>query len=416
MKEDELPNQPEVNIGTLGHVDNGKSTIVQSITGIWTGRHSEELKRGITIKIGYADAAIYKCPNCPPPQCYTTKKICPHCKSETIFQRAISFIDCPGHHSLMVTMLSGAALFDGAILVADAHFHFPQLQDKEHLLAATIMDIKKIIITQNKIDIVSMERAMENYKEIINGVKGTAAENAPIIPVSGQHGANIDALLWAIEKYIPTPQRDLSKPYRMPILRSFDINLPGEDALKLRGGVIGGSITQGTLKIEDEIEIAPGLPIKEGDPKSEYSSLFSEVVNIKVGNKNLEIAKSGGLIGIETKLDPSLTKSDGLVGNIAGKPGTLPPTRKNLILEYKLFEKVIGIKESIDVKPLEIKETLVLNAYSAVTSGIIKNRKKDIVEIELNRPLCIEDNEKVVISRKIGLGWRLIGYGKVIGE
>ncbi len=315
----------------------------------------------------------------------------------------------------MVTMLSGAALFDGAILVADAHVHFPQLQDKEHLLAISIMDIRKLIIAQNKIDIVSMERAIENYKEIINEVKGTVAENAPIIPVSGQHGINIDALLWSIEKYIPTPERDLSKPYRMPILRSFDINLPGEDALKIKGGVIGGSIIQGTLKIGDEIEISPGLPIKEGDPKSEYSPLYSEAINIKVGNKKLEIAKSGGLIGIETKLDPSLTRSDGLVGNIAGKPGTLPPIRKKLILEYRLFERVIGAKESIEVKPLEIKETLVLNAYSAVTSGIITNRKKDIIEIELTRPLCIDEEEKVVLSRKIGLGWRLIGYGKVIG-
>ena len=85
--------QPEVNIGTLGHVDNGKSTLVQSMTGVWTSRHSEELKRGITIRIGYADAFIRKCPKCKPPYNYATTLICPHCGSETKFRRGVSFVD-----------------------------------------------------------------------------------------------------------------------------------------------------------------------------------------------------------------------------------------------------------------------------------------------------------------------------------
>lgn len=86
-KGDELIVQPEVNIGTLGHVDNGKSTLVQALTGIWTARHSEELRRGITIRIGYADAFIYKCPKCRAPSNYTTQTKCPNCGSETKFVR-----------------------------------------------------------------------------------------------------------------------------------------------------------------------------------------------------------------------------------------------------------------------------------------------------------------------------------------
>lgn len=404
-----LPAQPEVNIGTLGHVDNGKSTIVQAITGIWPARHSEELKRGITIKIGYADAAIYRCPSCEEPHNYTTQEKCPRCGSKTEFVRAISFIDCPGHHSLMITMLSGAALFDGAIFVADVRHKFPQPQDREHLQAALILGVKNMIFAQNKIDVSTKERAIENYEEIRNHVRGTIVERAPIIPVSGQQGVGIDVLLWAMEKFIPTPPRELDKPFRMPILRSFDINPPGTPAQNLRGGVIGGSIIRGVVRVGDEIEIAPG-PLIDG----KCEPIITEAVNIRAGGRNVEEARSGGLTGIETKLDPALTKADGMTGNMAGKPGTLPPTRNHLELEYKLFEKVVGLSEDVTVAPIREREALVINVYSAVTSGIVTRRTSDRIELELKRPIVAEDGDKVAISRIMGSAWRLIGYGKIL--
>lgn len=398
-----------MNIGTLGHVDNGKSTIVQAITGIWPAKHSEELKRGITIKIGYADAAIYRCPSCEEPHNYTTREKCPRCGSKTEFVRAISFIDCPGHHSLMITMLSGAALFDGAIFVADVRHKFPQPQDREHLQAALILGVKNMIFAQNKIDVSTRERAVENYDEIKNYIGETIMENAPIIPVSGQHGAGIDVLLWAMEKFIPTPSRELDKPFRMPILRSFDINPPGTPAQNLRGGVIGGSIIRGVVRVGDEIEISPG-PLTDGG----CEPIITEAVNIRAGNRNVEEAKSGGLTGIETKLDPSLTKADGMTGSMAGKPGTLPPIRGHLELEYKLFERVVGLSESVAVAPIREREALVINAYSAVTSGTVKKRASDRIELELRRPIVAEDGDKVAISRIMGSAWRLIGYGKIL--
>ena len=404
-----LPTQPEVNIGTLGHVDNGKSTIVQAITGIWPARHSEELKRGITIKIGYADAAIYRCPSCEEPHNYTTEEKCPRCGSETEFVRAVSFIDCPGHHSLMVTMLSGAALFDGAIFVADVRHKFPQPQDSEHLQAALILGVKDMIFAQNKIDVSTRKRIIENYEEIRQYIKGTIVEDAPIIPVSGQHAVGIDILLWAMEKFIPTPPRELDKPFRMPILRSFDINPPGTPAQNLRGGVIGGSIIRGVVRVGDEIEIAPGIIV--GERKNE--PLITEVVNIRAGGRNVEEARSGGLTGIETKLDPALTKSDGMTGNMAGVPGTLPPTRYEIEIEYNLFEKVVGLSEEVAVAPINVGEQLVLNIYSAVTSGIVKRRTSEKIELELRRPIVAEEGDKVAISRIIGSAWRLIGYGEV---
>ncbi len=398
-----------MNIGTLGHVDNGKSTIVQAITGIWPARHSEELKRGITIKIGYADAAIYRCPSCEEPHNYTTEEKCPRCGSETEFVRAVSFIDCPGHHSLMITMLSGAALFDGAIFVADVRHKFPQPQDSEHLQAALILGVKNMVFAQNKIDVSTRERALQNYDEIREYIKGTIVEDAPIIPVSGQHAVGVDILLWAMEKFIPTPPRELDKPFRMPVLRSFDINPPGTPAQKLKGGVIGGSIIRGVVRIGDEVEIAPGIIL--GERRNE--PLVTEVVNIRAGGKNVKEARSGGLTGIETKLDPALTKSDGMTGNMAGAPGTLPPTRYEIEVEYTLFKRVVGLSEEVPVAPVREGEQLVLNIYSAVTSGIVRKRTSDKMELQLRRPIVAAEGDKIAISRIIGSAWRLIGYGEV---
>ncbi len=138
-----LPRQPEINIGTIGHVDHGKTTLVQALTGVWASRHSEELKRGITIKLGYADMPVYKCPSCEPPKNYSTKPVCPYCGSKTVFVRAVSFVDAPGHEALMATMLSGAAIMDGAILVIAADEPCPQPQTREHLAAAEVIGIKK---------------------------------------------------------------------------------------------------------------------------------------------------------------------------------------------------------------------------------------------------------------------------------
>ncbi|MEM2427852.1 MAG: translation initiation factor IF-2 subunit gamma, partial [Candidatus Bathyarchaeia archaeon] len=233
---------PECNIGTAGHVDHGKTTLVEALTGVWTSRHSEEIKRGITIKLGYADAGFYKCPVCPPPKCYSTQQTCPNCGSKTELLRVVSFVDAPGHEVLMATMLSGAAVMDGAILVIAANEPCPQPQTKEHLAALEIVGVKNIVIAQNKIELVTPQEALKNYQQIKEFVKGTIAEDAPIIPISAQNKVNIDYLIEAIEKYIPTPKRDPLKPPLMYVVRSFDINKPGTRATELSGGVIGGTI------------------------------------------------------------------------------------------------------------------------------------------------------------------------------
>ena len=405
-----LPKQPEVNIGTIGHVDHGKTTLVQALTGVWASRHSEELKRGITIRLGYADMAIYKCPKCETPKNYSTKPICHNCASEAIFVRAVSFVDAPGHEALMATMLSGAAIMDGAILVIAADEPCPQPQTREHLAAAQVTGIKNIIIVQNKIDIVEEKRARKNYEEIKAFVKGTIAENAPIIPVSAQRAINIDMLLNAIEEIIPTPKRDETKPPLMFIVRSFDVNKPGTSIEDLEGGIIGGTIAQGKFKVGDEIEIRPGISV-EREGKAVYNPLISEIVSLHAGERSVKEATCGGLVGVGTLLDPSYSKADGLNGNIAGKTGTLPPTVSELTLETHILERAVGTKELLKVEKINPDETLLLHVGAAVNLGKVMSIKNNVVKIKLSRPICAQSNARVAISRKITARWRLIGYG-----
>jgi translation initiation factor 2 subunit 3 len=410
-----LPEQPEVNIGTIGHVDHGKTTLVQALTGVWASRHSEELKRGITIKLGYADMPIYKCPKCETPKNYSTTPVCPICASEAIFVRAVSFVDAPGHEALMATMLSGAAIMDGAILVIAADEPCPQPQTREHLAAAEVIGIKNIVIVQNKVDIVDERRALKSYEEIKQFVKGTIAENAPIIPISAQRGINIDVLLNAIEEIIPTPKRDETKSPLMYIIRSFDINKPGTSIEKLEGGIIGGTIVQGKFTVGDEIEIRPGIST-EREGKTVYNPLISEIVSLHAGEKNVKEAHCGGLVGVGTLLDPSYSKADGLTGNIAGKTGLLPPTLTELVLETHVLERAVGTKELLKVERINLDETLLLHVGAAVNLGKVTAIKNNVAKVKLSRPICAPPSTRVAISRKIIARWRLIGYGIILDK
>jgi len=171
--------QPEINIGMIGHVDHGKTTLVQTLSGKWTDTHSEEIKRGITIRLGYADVNFYKCPNCPEPDCYSVKKECLTCGKPAEFLRKISLVDAPGHESLMATMLCGSAIMDGALLLVSAAETCPQPQTREHLQALEIVGIENLIVIQNKIDLVKEDQAKKNYEEIKTFLKGSKFENAP---------------------------------------------------------------------------------------------------------------------------------------------------------------------------------------------------------------------------------------------
>jgi translation initiation factor 2 subunit 3 len=406
-----VPRQPEVNIGLVGHVDHGKTTLTQALTGEWTDRHSEELKRGISIKLGYADAAFYKCPKCPPPSGYSTEPVCPNCGGEAKFLRAVSFVDAPGHETLMETMLSGAAIMDGALLLVAANEKVPQPQTREHLYALDIIGVRKVVVVQNKIDLVPADAAEENYREIVEFLKSSPVANAPIVPVSANHRVNIDALIGAIEETIPTPPRDPAKPPLMYVARSFDINRPGTRPKELRGGVLGGSLLQGKISVGEEIEIRPG---PAGGANGHSESLTTKVTSIVSGGREWKELRPGGLAAVGTSLDPSLAKSDGLTGRLVGTSGTLPPVTQKIRLKATLLDRVLGAQRDIKVEKIRTSELLAVTVGTTIASGKVTSARGNEVELSLNRAVTVFPGSRVAISRKLN-AWRLIGYGIVEG-
>lgn len=405
-----VPAQPEANIGMIGHVDHGKTTLTKMLTGEWTDRHSEEIKRGISIRLGYADTSFYRCPDCPEPQCYSASPECPGCGKKGKFLRAVSFVDSPGHETLMATMLSGAAIMDGALLLIAANEECPQPQTKEHLMGLNITGVENIVIVQNKIDIVDEERNRENYKEILDFTSGTIAEESPIVPLSAHHHVNIDALIMEIEKRIPTKERDLTAPPKMYVARSFDINVPGTSPKKLQGGVIGGSLMQGKIETGDEIFITPGFK-KEVSGKTEWTPIKSKVTSLMSGGKERDEVGPGGLIAVGTELDPSLVKSDSLTGRVAGAEDALPEVKNTVTLEINLLQRVVGAMEELEVDNIKTNEPLMLNVGTATTVGIVTSAREELSDISLKIPVSADPGQRIAISRRIGGRWRLIGYG-----
>ncbi|TFG17701.1 MAG: translation initiation factor IF-2 subunit gamma [Promethearchaeota archaeon] len=414
-----MKQQAECNIGLVGHVDHGKTTLVKALSGDWTDRHSEEQERGISIKLGYSNATILYCPECDE---FLTSHMaeslrdkgeprfsCPYCEGNLEFRRNISFVDAPGHEILMATMLSGASLMNGACLLIAADEECPQPQTREHLAALNIAGIENIIIIQNKIDAVSKEQAQENYKEIKDFIKGTVAENAPIIPISAVFGANINLVVRAFQELIPTPTLDQKEDFQFLIARSFDINRPGTEISSLKGGVIGGSVLKGNIKIGEEIEIKPGLRVKNN-----YVPIRTKLVSINQGSNLLEIAKPGGLIGLGTELDPSLTKGDSLIGQLVGRPDSLPEVLSEVELNVNLLDRVIGSEIQIKVSELKHNEKLLLVVGTEKTGGTVVKILKNSYILKLNPPICPPEDFIFAISRIINRRYRLIGYGELI--
>jgi len=389
---------PELNVGVVGHIDHGKTTLLSKLTGKFTDTHSEELKRGITIKLGYADITIFKDKNG-----FNTKTGEP--------QRYISFIDAPGHEMLMATMLSGAATIDSAILVIAANEGIKP-QTKEHLMALQAKKINHIIIVQNKIDLVSKEQALKNYKEIKDFVKGTLAENSPIIPISAQQSVNIDKLLEEICN-LEIPKKDLeSKPIFL-VARSFDINKPGTKIKNLNGGVLGGILKKGKLKVGDEIEIKPGLSIKKNNQQT-YQTLTTKILSLHKGSESVKEITPGASISIETELDSFLTKTDSLTGCLVSTKNNLPEIIHNIKIKSELFKEVLGMEKKEKVEPFKTKEMLMLSVNTTITVGTVKTIKGDEIELDLNIPIVALKGDNVGIARNIDKHWRLIGFGEIL--
>ena len=403
-----MQKQPTINIGTVGHVAHGKTTVVKAISGINTIKYKSELERNITIKLGYANAKIYEC-NCERPRKYSSfGGECERCQIKKRLVRHVSFVDCPGHDVLMATMLNGTAIMDNALLLVAANEPCPQPQTIEHLFALEVMNLRDIIVLQNKIDLTTKEQTYEQYKQIKEYLS-TANIEAPILPISGQIGVNIDAVLDFIVNYFEHPKRNLDEDPRMVIIRSFDVNKPGTDYKKMSGAIIGGSIVTGLIKLGDEIEIRPGN-VRRIEDGFICKPFLTKVESLYSERTQLNQAVPGGLIGLGTNLDPFVSKSDKLVGMVMGLKGKMPPVFYKVKIKYFLFEKTATAKK----KEIDFDDRLLLNISSTSTGCTILEINKEIGYFELHKPCCVAVGERIAISRKVKGNWRLVGHGEII--
>lgn len=444
-----ISRQATINIGTIGHVAHGKSTVVKAISGVQTVRFKSELERNITIKLGYANAKIYKgdaiasesksndggeeveeeVTNRQLGGFYTSRgsshpDVFVDEKTGITYRlrRHVSFVDCPGHDILMATMLNGAAVMDAAMLLVAGNETCPQPQTSEHLAAVEIMRLENILILQNKVDLVKPDAALAQHEQIRKFVAGTVADSAPIIPISAVLKYNIDVVCEYIVHKIPVPTRDFLSVPRLIVIRSFDVNKPGQDVSDLQGGVAGGSILQGVLKVGDEIEVRPGIVSKsenaDGSPTMRCSPIFSRISSLYAESNDLEYAVPGGLIGVGTRIDPTLTRADRLVGQVLGLKGHLPDVFSEIEISYYLLRRLLGVKTSdggkqAKVQKLSKNEILMVNIGSTATGGKVLAVKGDLAKIGLTQPVCTTEGEKIALSRRVDKHWRLIGWGQI---
>jgi len=470
-----ISRQATINVGTIGHVAHGKSTVVKAISGVQTVRFKTELERNITIKLGYANAKIYKGDLPPTTLNADEEKVVTSSEQKTAeeegeeeeeeedgeevpvededeeddgkqkggfytsrgsshpdvfvdeksgityrLRRHVSFVDCPGHDILMATMLNGAAVMDAALLLVAGNETCPQPQTSEHLAAVEIMRLENIIILQNKVDLVKPDAALAQHEQIRKFVAGTVADSAPIIPISAVLKYNVDIVCEYLVHKIPVPIRDFTSPPRLIVIRSFDVNRPGQDVSNLQGGVAGGSILQGVLRIHDEIEVRPGIVTKSdsADGTIRCTPIFSRISSLYAENNDLQFAVPGGLIGVGTRIDPTLTRADRLVGQVLGLRGKLPDVFSEIEISYYLLRRLLGVKtadggKQAKVQKLSKAEILMVNIGSTATGGKVMAVKGDLAKVLLTQPVCTQEGEKIALSRRVDKHWRLIGWGQI---
>mmetsp|Transcript_21621 Transcript_21621/g.47062 ORF Transcript_21621/g.47062 Transcript_21621/m.47062 type:complete len:469 (-) Transcript_21621:193-1599(-) len=425
-----ISRQATMNVGTIGHVAHGKSTVVKGLSGNTTIKFKKEKERNITIKLGYANAKVYKSdnPEIEAPACYrsfgsTFPDVIPMDEGEGNWRlvRHVSFVDCPGHDILMATMLNGAAVMDAALLLIAGNESCPQPQTREHLAAVEIMRLKHIIILQNKVELIKEQQAQTQHEEIKKFVAGTAADSAPIIPISAVLKYNLDVVCEYLCTQVPIPPRDFTSNPTMIIIRSFDVNRPGEEVDKLKGGVAGGSILRGVLKVGDDIEIRPGIVKRDAQNNiASCKPIRSKIISLAAETNNLQFAVPGGLIGVGTKIDPTLTRADGLVGMVLGHPNKLPNIYVEIEVKYYLLRRLLGVKLDGDTKGEKVSklkkgEILMVNIGSTAAGGeILGIKDNDSAKIALTSPVCTQEGDKVALSRRIEKHWRLIGWGQIL--
>jgi translation initiation factor 2 subunit 3 len=397
MEKINIEKQPLITISTQGRVANGKTSLITKLTGINPMKFKKEAERDMTIKLGYTNCKFYKCSNCPSPYCYQNTEICEQCQEKTNLVLHVSFVDSPGHSDLQTTALSGASNVDFSLLVVSANCQ-QDPETNEHYKANKILGLTdKTFIIHNKIDLVDREQAYEHYDKLKENY-----DIKYIIPMCAQFGFGINYLIQFLVEKIPYPINDefikkINMPLKATIIRSFDVNKVGTPVEKLVGAIVGGTIKSGNIKIGDKIKIVPGI-IKDNNT----IPLIAVVETLKTEKNDLDIAYSGGLIGIGLSLDPNLSKEDKLIGNF------IVSEDDN---SYTIFKKAKVSFNKYDEK-VEIKKNKTYSLMLGSTQREIKVISIDetnlIFETNINMAGYIDD--KIVITQNN----KILIYGKII--
>jgi len=442
--------QATLNIGCIGHVAHGKSSLVRQLTGVKTQKHKDELERNITIRLGYANAKLFECetPGCPEelryawrPSSFKHMRLTQHDWTYHLV-RHVSFVDCPGHEALMQNMISGAAVMDAAILLVAANEPCPAAQTMEHLSAVSCLGLEHIVTIQNKVDLVSAAEAEEHFEAVETFIEGTAAAARGVTPICAQLGHNLGAVC-ALIAALPRPDRRVGAPAHMHLVRSFDVNRPGTDVHALRGGVAGGALTCGVLTIGDEVELRPGILGRTPNGEVTCTPLRTRVESLFSEGTALQQAFPGGLIGVGTALDAWLAKEDRLKGLVLGQVGTLPPifceiTVKTSLMRRAARNEIAGTEEKAKAKAattaamerrpqmadpdpkaekaerLRSDEELLISVGASSCAGRVRAAKSGRARIELDTPICAALGDTVALSRRRDGKWRLIGRADIL--
>ncbi len=380
--------KPHVNIGTIGHVDHGKTTLTAAISSHLAGKNGnekvdfanidkapEERERGITINTAHIE--------------YSTAN------------RHYAHVDCPGHADYVKNMITGAAQMDGAILVIAATDGV-MAQTREHILLSRQVGVPRMVVFMNKCDMVDDEELLDlvemEIREILSEY-GFDGDNTPIIRGSAlkalegdpQWTAKIDELMDAVDTWIETPERDTDKPFLMPVEDVFTITG--------RGTVVTGRVERGQLKLNDEVEI---VGLKETQK--------SVVTGIEMFRKQLDYAEAGDNAGVLLR---GISREDVERGQVLAKPGSVTPHKKFKAQVYILSKEEGGRHTPFfsNYRPQFYFRTTDVTGVIELPEGVEMVMPGDNVEmtVELIAPIAIENGTKFSIRE----GGRTVGAGNV---
>lgn len=392
-------------IGVIGSVSNGKSTVIKSLTGLATQRHAKEKQSNKTIRVGYANAKIFKCEVCASPDCYQSVKssesncLCKMCKNECTFQTHVSFTDIPGHNLFMATMLNGTCAMDYAIMIESCeNEQIPSPQTIEHYNILKQKGIKTIFVCLNKID--QMVKTPKKVKQIMATLRKFIFDSegviVPIIPISGTMNCNMDIVCEYICK-TKLPEKDIISNPKLFAIRTFNVNLPRAQITELKGGVMGGCLQRGTLKVGDELILSPCYTQKTTDEcrnatgiNWNYIPCKCKVLSIDSEQVELDYAIPGGLIGVQLDIDPALTGNDCIVGHVLFKECEQ--------YKYKVYEGIKIAYEKMKDREIKIGDILQINANANNVKCVVYEIDESFVKLELEKPICVENDDTVTVS------------------